>query len=41
MEIAVPIGVIVIRKSPSILDLAGSSAGKGNVDEHSNLDRLS
>ena len=26
-------GVIVIRKRPSIFDLAGSGAGKGDVDE--------
>ena len=33
--------MIVIRKSPSIFDLAGSGAGKGNVDELKKmLDRM-
>jgi AbrB family looped-hinge helix DNA binding protein len=26
-------GMIIIKKSPSIFDLAGSGAGKGNVNE--------
>lgn len=33
VEIAEEEGMIVIRKRPSIFDLAGSGAGKGNVDE--------
>jgi len=33
VEIVEEEGVIVIRKRPSIFDLAGSGAGKGNVDE--------
>lgn len=26
-------GMIIIKKSPSIFDLAGTGSGKGNVDE--------
>jgi len=33
VEIVEEEGVIVIRKLPSIFDLAGSGAGKGNVEE--------
>jgi len=33
VEIVEEEGVIVIRKRPSIFDLAGSGTGKGNVDE--------
>jgi AbrB family looped-hinge helix DNA binding protein len=33
VEITEEEGMIVIRKRPSIFDLAGSGAGKGNVDE--------
>jgi AbrB family looped-hinge helix DNA binding protein len=33
VEIAEQDGIIVIKKRPSIFDLAGSGAGKGNVDE--------
>ncbi|MGA3061381.1 MAG: AbrB/MazE/SpoVT family DNA-binding domain-containing protein [Candidatus Bathyarchaeia archaeon] len=41
VEIVEQDGVIVIRKSPSIFDLAGSGAGKGNVDELKKmLDRM-
>lgn len=41
VEIGEQDGVIVIRKSASIFDLAGSGAGKGNVDELKRmLDRM-
>ncbi len=33
VEIVEEEGMIVIRKRPSIFDLAGSGAGKGTVDE--------
>lgn len=33
VEIVEKNGEIVIRKRPSIFDLAGSGAGKGNVEE--------
>ena len=33
VEIVEQEGVVVIRKRPSIFDLAGSGAGKGNVDD--------
>jgi len=33
VEVVEEEGVIVIRKCPSIFDLAGSGAGKGDVDE--------
>jgi AbrB family looped-hinge helix DNA binding protein len=33
LELAAQDDVIVIRKCPSIFDLAGSGAGKGNVEE--------
>ena len=33
VEIVEQDGMIVIRKRPSIFDLAGSGAGKGNTDE--------
>ena len=33
VEIVEEAGMIVIKKCPSIFDLAGSGAGKGNVDE--------
>ena len=33
VEIVEQDGMIVIRKRPSIFDLAGSGAGKANVDE--------
>ena len=33
VEVVEEAGVIVIRKRPSILDLAGSGAGKGDVEE--------
>ena len=33
VEIVEQGGMIVIKKSPSIFDLAGSGAGKGNVAE--------
>jgi AbrB family looped-hinge helix DNA binding protein len=33
VEITEEEGMIVIRKRPSIFDLAGSGAGKGTVDE--------
>ena len=41
VEVVEDKGVIVIRKRPSIFDLAGSGAGKGNVDElKRTLDRM-
>lgn len=33
VEIVEQENVVVIRKRPSIFDLAGSGAGKGNVDD--------
>ncbi len=33
VEIIEQEGIIMIKKCPSIFDLAGSGAGKGNVDE--------
>ena len=33
VEVIEELGKIVIKKRPSIFDLAGSGAGKGNVDE--------
>ena len=33
LEITEEDGAVVLRKQPSIFDLAGSGAGKGNVEE--------
>ena len=33
VEIVEQEGIVMIKKCPSIFDLAGSGAGKGNVDE--------
>jgi antitoxin PrlF len=41
VEVAEEEGKIVIRKRPSIFDLAGSGAGKGDVEElKRTLDRM-